>query len=182
MFFAPSNSRLRAKIPYIDIPKTFDHMQIKIKMPNPFQEPPASYKAQSEDLEDMVILCTFKIKIESQIWNIGVPKASNLIQTRIKMLNPSQEHPTSYKAPNKDYNDMDVLCTFKIKIESHNSKQGCIKDQWPCLIQDQDTNPSKEPQANSKAQNQDLKDMDVLCPFKIKMKSQNLKHLCIKYQ
>ena len=48
------------------VPKTFDHIQIKIKMPNPSQEPPASSKAPNEDLKDMDFLCTFKIKIESQ--------------------------------------------------------------------------------------------------------------------
>merc|ERR1711954_23509 len=35
-------------------------------------------------------------------------------------------------------------------------------------------NPSQEPPASSKAPNQDLKDMDGLCTFKIKIESQNL--------
>ena len=42
------------------------HIPIKIKMPNPSQEPPASSKAPNEDLKDMYVLCTFKAKIESQ--------------------------------------------------------------------------------------------------------------------
>ena len=36
---------------------------------------------------------------------------------------------------------MDVLCTFKIKIESQNSDHRPIKDQWPYLNQDQDAKP-----------------------------------------
>ena len=36
----------------------------------------------------------------------------------IKMLNPSQEPLASSKAPNEDLKDVDVLCTFKIKIKS----------------------------------------------------------------
>ena len=36
------------------------------------------------------------------------------------MQNPSQETPASSKAPNQDLKDIDVLCTFKIKIESQN--------------------------------------------------------------
>ena len=36
-----------------------------IKMPNPSQEPPAPTKALNQDLKDMDVLCTFKIKIES---------------------------------------------------------------------------------------------------------------------
>ena len=72
-----------------------DHIQIKIKMPNPSQElpaqskipiqskikiansnqePPASPKAPNEDLKDMFVLCTFKIKIESQNLDHGYIK------------------------------------------------------------------------------------------------------------
>ena len=56
------------------VSKTSDHIQIKIKMPNPSQEPPASSKAPNEDLKDMDVLCTFKFKIEN--------KNLNLIQTK----------------------------------------------------------------------------------------------------
>merc|ERR1711954_598423 len=66
IFFAPSKSRYRAKIKIMDVSKISDHIQIKIKMPNPSPEPPASSKAPNEDLKDMDVLCTFKIKIESQ--------------------------------------------------------------------------------------------------------------------
>ena len=76
----------------------------------------------------MDVLCTFKIKIESQIWIIGISKTSDYIQIKIKMPNPSQESPASFKAPNDDLNDMDVLCTFNIKIGSQNLDLRCIKD------------------------------------------------------
>merc|ERR1711954_311255 len=99
------------------VPKTSDHIQINIRMPNPSQEPPASSKAPNQDLKDMDVLCTFKIKIERQIRNMGVPKTSDHIQINIRMPNSSQEPPASSKAPNQDLKDMDVLCTFKIKIE-----------------------------------------------------------------
>ena len=33
------------------VPKTSDHIQINIRMPNPSQEPPASSKAQNQDLK-----------------------------------------------------------------------------------------------------------------------------------
>ena len=36
----------------------------KMKMPNPSQEPPASSKAPKEDLNDMDVLSTFKMKKE----------------------------------------------------------------------------------------------------------------------
>ena len=59
---------------------------------------------------------------------MGVSKGSNHIQIKIKMQNPSQEPPAPTKAPNQDLKDLDVLFTFKIKIESQNFKYWCIKD------------------------------------------------------
>ena len=70
---------------------------------------------------------------------MGVPKTSDHIQINIRMPNPSQEPPASSKYPNEDLKDMDVLCTFKIKIESQNLDYGCIKDQEPYPNQEQDT-------------------------------------------
>ena len=66
MSFAPSKSRQRAKIRNIGVAKTSDHIKIKIKIPNPSQEPPAPTKAPYQDIKDMDVLCTFKIKIEIQ--------------------------------------------------------------------------------------------------------------------
>ena len=48
------------------ISKISDHIQIKIKMPNPSQEPPASSKALDKDLKDVDVLCTFKIQLKSK--------------------------------------------------------------------------------------------------------------------
>ena len=77
---------------------------------------------------------------------------------------------------------MFVLCTFKLKIESQNLDHEYIKDQWPYHSQDQDANPSQEAPVSSKVQNEDLKDMDGLCTFKIKTESQNLDYGIIKDQ
>ena len=150
---------------------TSDHIQIKIKLPNPNHEPPVSSKAPSEDLEDMDVLCTFKIKVGSQdsehVWikdqwpfqshnedaklqsgpsstiqssksgikgngcslhlqnqdrepkfGTYVSKTSDHNQMKIKMLNPSEESPATIKVLNEALKDMDILCTFKFKIES----------------------------------------------------------------
>ena len=146
--------------------KTSDYIEIQIKMPNHSQETQASFRAPNEDLKDIDVLCTFKIKTES--W-----KTSGHIQIQINILNSSQEPPSSSKALNEDLKDIDVLCTLKIKIESQNLDHRFNKDQWPYLDQDQDTKPSQEPPVSSKAPNEDLKDTDVLCNFKIKIESQN---------
>ena len=67
---------------------------------------------------------------------MGVPKNSDYIQTKIKMPNPSQDSPAPTEAPNQDLKDIDVLSTFKIKIESQNLDHGCIKDKWTYPNQD----------------------------------------------
>ena len=56
------------------VSKTIDHIKVKINIPNPSQEPPASSKVPNEDLKNMGVLCTFKIKIESQHLDHGFIK------------------------------------------------------------------------------------------------------------
>ena len=72
---------------------------------------------------------------------MGVSKISDHIQIEMEMPNPSQEPPLSSKAPIQDWEDIDIICTFKIKIESQILKHGIIKDQWPYPNQDQDAKP-----------------------------------------
>ena len=83
------------------------------------------------------------------------------------MSNSSQEPAASSKAPNEDLKDMDNLCTFKIKIQSQNSDHGCMKTSDHIQIRIKMPNSSQEPPASSKAPNQYLKDMDVLCTLRI---------------
>ena len=80
-----------------------------------------------------------KSRLRAKIWIMGVSKTNDHIQIKIKILNPSKEPPASSKSPNDDLKDMDVLCTFKIKIESQNLGHGCIRYQWPYLNQDQNS-------------------------------------------
>ena len=153
------------------VSKTCDDILFKIKTPNPSQESPASSKAQNQDLKEMDVLCTFKIKKESL----------NLDHECIKDQWPyqNQNHYAIFqsgtssllKIPEWGHQDMVVLCTFKMKKESKNLEYGCIKDQWPYQNEDQAAKlPSQEPPAPIKAPNRDLKDMDILCSFKIKIK------------
>ena len=57
------------------------------------------------------------------------------------MSNPTQEPQASSKGPNQVLKDMDVLCTFKIKILSQNYERGSTKDHWPYPNQDEDAQP-----------------------------------------
>ena len=72
---------------------------------------------------------------------MDVSKTSENTQIKIKIPNPSQEPPASSKPPNEDFKDMDVLFTFKTKLEQQNSDHWCIKDQWPYPNEDEDAKP-----------------------------------------
>ena len=60
---------------------------------------------------------------------------------------------------------MDVLCTFEIKIESQNLDLGVSSISDHIKIKIKMRTPIQEPLLSFKAQNGDLKDMDVLCTF-----------------
>ena len=66
----------------------------------------------------------------SKFWKVVLSQPSDYIQIKIKLPSPSQEPPASSETPNQDSRDMDVLCYFKINIESQNFEYGCIKDNW----------------------------------------------------
>ena len=127
----------------------FDHSCNKHQWPypnqdqdaKPSQDSPASSKAQNEDLKDMDVLCTLKINMESQNFEQRYIKTHDNIQIMIKMPNSSLEPPASSKAPIQNFKDMDVLCTFKIKIESQNLEHWYIKTHQPYPNQDQDAKP-----------------------------------------
>ena len=59
-------TRWRANIRIMIVPKTSNHIKINIKMPNLNLEPAASSKTPNENLKDMDVLWTLKIKKESQ--------------------------------------------------------------------------------------------------------------------
>ena len=58
----------------MNVSETIDHIQIKLKMQNPSQEPPASSKTPNEDIKDIDDLCTFKLKIECKNLDHGYIK------------------------------------------------------------------------------------------------------------
>ena len=162
--------------------KTIDHIKINIRMQNPGQEPPESSNAPNQDFKDMNVLCTFKIKMESQNLGQGFIKDQSPSQSRSWCQSPvrSLQHPQ--KPQMRTYKDMDAFCIFKIEIESEDLNHGYIKDQWPYPNKIKIPNPTQESTASSKAPNEDFMDMDVLCTFKIKKESWNSDHGYIKDQ
>ena len=110
------------------ISKTTDFVKIRIKIPNPSQEPPVSSKAPNEDSRTWMFFAPSKSREQAKIYITDISKTSDHIHIKIKMPNPSQEPPASSKVPNEDLKDMDSFCTFKIMIESQHSDHGFIKN------------------------------------------------------
>ena len=121
------------------ISKTSDHIQIKIKMPNPSQEPPASSKAQNEDLKDMDVLCTFKIKMESRNLDHRYIKDQwpYTNQDQAWAVSKVKSQPAIQPAGHLSYN----FCQLQLNWETQNLDHGCVKDQWSYCNQDQDAKP-----------------------------------------
>ena len=110
----------RIAILTVGVSKTGDQIQIKIKMPNPSKEPPASSKAPNEDLKDMDVLCTLKIKIESLNLDHGFVKDKWPYPNQDKKAKPKLGTSSVLQSPKSRNKDMDVHCTFKFKIKSQN--------------------------------------------------------------
>ena len=100
----------------------------------------------------------------------------------IKNPSPTQKHPASPKAPNQDLKDMDVLCTFKIKIESQNLAYGCIKDHWPYSSQDQDAKPQSGTSSILQSPKSGLKGHGCSLHLQNKKESKNSEYGCTKDQ
>ena len=174
---------------------TDDNIQIKVKMPNLSQEYPASSKAPNQNLKDMDVLCTFKIKIEPKfsIWVYQRPltrsKSIAGCQTPVRNLQrpPSPKsglkgHGCSLHLQNQDREPKFGIWEYQRPVTISKSISGCrtpvrnlqhpskpqisterTSDHIQINICMQNTN--QEPPVSSKAPNQNLKDMDVLCIF-----------------
>ena len=98
-------------------------------------------------------------------------------RSRFRNLVRNLQHPP---APNLDFKDMDVHCTFKIKINSQSFGQGVINDQWSYPNQDKDPKPKSGTSRVLLSPESILKGHDVHCTFKIKIKCKTLDHGYIK--
>ena len=56
---------------------------MKIMMPNPSQEYPASYKASNQDLEEWMFFAPTKLRYKAKIWRIDILKIiDHIIKSR----------------------------------------------------------------------------------------------------
>ena len=112
------------------VSKTSDHIQIKIKMPNLSQEPSVSSKAPNEDLKDMDVLCTIRIKIGSQNSEHGHINDQRPYLNLDQDAKPQSVTSSFLQSQNQDLKEMDEICTCRIKVEIPNLEHRCTKDQW----------------------------------------------------
>lgn len=75
---------------------------------------------------------------------------SDNIGIKTNMLNPSQEHPESSKAPKLDLKEKWNSLYLWNQLRLQNSEYLCIKDQRPYQIKVKIPHPSQEPKAFSK--------------------------------
>ena len=78
-------------------------------------------------------------------------KPSDLLQIKIKISDPSHKHPAFSTAPNQDDKDMDILCTYKAKIEDLKLEIVWNKDSKSIQIKIKITSPNEEPPVSAKA-------------------------------
>ena len=82
---------------------------------------------------------------------------------------------------NQVLKDMDIFCTFKVKIGSQNLEHRCTKiSSDHIFIKIKMVNPNQESPAFSKAQNEDLKETYALGTSKINKESQKSDYWCNK--
>ena len=108
--------------------KTSDHIYIKVKMTNPSQEPPAPTKAPNQDLEEMYVLCIFKMMIESTNSEYGCTKDKQPYPNQDKDAKPQSETFSLLQSPKSGFKELDLLCTVKIQINYQNLEHGYYKD------------------------------------------------------
>ena len=112
--------------------KISDHIQIKIKMPNPSQEPPASSKAPHEDLKDNDVLCTFKIKIEGQNLHHGFIKDQWLYPNPDEDAKPQSGNSSVLQSPKWGLKGLG--CSLHLQDQDRELKFGLWVYQKPVII------------------------------------------------
>ena len=146
------------------VSKISDHIQIKIKIPNPSWKLPTSSKALNQDTKDMDFLCTFKIKMRSQ------RSEDVCIQYQNQDQDPKPQSGT-FRIPKIPKSGLKGH-GHSLHLQNQNIEQkiqilGISKTSYHIKIKMKMPNPKQEPPASSRSPNHDLKDMDVLCTFKI---------------
>ena len=140
------------------------------------QEPSESSKVQSQDIKDIDVLCTLKIKIESKNLAHGCIKGQWPYRSHDQHAKPQSITSSFLQSPKWRLKGHGCFCTFKIKIEGQYLDHGHLKDQWPHPNKIKMPNPGQEPPASSTATNQDFTDMYVGCTLKIKIERQNVEN------
>ena len=151
--------------------KTRHHIHIKIKIPNPSQEPPASCKALNQDLKNMDVLRTFKIHIESQ--NVEHGYIKDQVPYLDQDQDPKPESGTSRIFPSPKSRLKGYGCSFQFHNQYREPKFGPQIYQRPVTISKLPLRcqaPIRILQCPPKTQS-GLKGRTCCCTFKIKIET-----------
>ena len=151
-------------------------------MPNPSQEPPASSKALYQNLNDIEILYTFKIKAESQNFDHECIKDHWPFQNQDQDAKLKSGTSSILQSPKLGLKGHGCSLHLQNQDESQNLEHRCTKDQWPYPNQDKDNKPQSGTFCILQSPKLGLKCFDVLCKFKIKIENKNSGHQWIKDQ
>ena len=111
------------------VSKTSNVIQIMIKMPPLSQEPPASSKAQKEDLKDMDVLCTIEINIDAQNSEHECIKDQLSYPNQDQEAKPQTGTSSVLQSSKSELKGQRCSLVPQIKMESQKSDHGYIKDQ-----------------------------------------------------
>ena len=146
-------------------PRHSDPNYIEFSSWNSSQEPPESSTTQTQDFEDMSVLCNFKFNVESWILE------HKLFGTLLTCLHQDQEQNSQsgtsrvIQTPTKDYKDMRVLCLFKFNVESSIWEHRLFGTLLTRPYHHQEPKPQSKPPESSTRPTKYFEDMRVLCPL-----------------
>ena len=143
-------------------------------MPNPSQKLPASSKSPNKDLKEMDVLCTFKIKIESQNLDHGYIKDQWPYPIQDQDAKPHSGTSSVLQSPKWGLKGHGCSLHLQNQEREPKFRIWVKKNQWPYQNQYKNAKPQSGTCSILQTKNKVLKDMYVLCPFKIKVESQNL--------
>ena len=123
------------------VSKTSDHIQIKVRMPNPNKQPLMSSNVTNKDLKDMDVLCIFKIKTERQNFKHEYIKDQWPYPNQDQDAKPQSGNTSPNENPKSGLKGHG--CSFHLQNQDRElkSKNLIIRYQWPYKNPYEDAKP-----------------------------------------
>ena len=114
------------------VSRTSDHILIKTQIPNPSLQPPALSKVPNQDLNDMNVTCTFKIKTERQNLEYGCIKDKVITSKSISDSKPQTGTSSILQSPKGGLKGH--VCSLHLQNQDREPKFGSWVYQRPVTI------------------------------------------------